>query len=155
MVGNPAFITVIDPVRCSKKVTWLVSWTILDLLGNPLNGTASEDKLDPSNGREFLHGLERVTGELTVEGRVDTSSSDVPSQAGSHGNTTVLEFRLAVVSHGRVALSLGQTNRIKETHWRGDTNSGFVNPCVKRSTLGLDGHRGKGGAVMGNNDNYW
>jgi hypothetical protein len=106
--------------------------------------------LEPSNERKVLGSLKRVAGELTVESRVDTSSCDVPSQASSHGNTTVLEFRFTVMSHDSIGLSSRETHRIKETHWWRNSDNSLVLPCGKGgSRLGLGG-RYESGAVKRN-----
>lgn len=140
LVINPALIAVIHPVRSTEDVSWNVARALLDLLSHPLNSATSQDELKPSNKWELLSSLKRVAGKSTVESRVDTSRSDVPSQAGSHGNTPVLELSLTVMSHDYVRLSLGQTQWIEEARWRNNSDNGLIFPCGKsRARLGLGG----------------
>jgi hypothetical protein len=146
LVANPSFIAVVDPVSRSEDVTGDVARALLDLFRQPLNRTATNDKLEPSYKGELVSGLKRVAGKAAVEGRVDTTGGDEPSQTGSHGNTAVLEFRLTVVRHGGVALALRQTDRIEESNRGRDSDDSLVNPCRHRGR-GASGlrYRSKGG----------
>ena len=148
LVVNPSLIRVVNPVGSSQKISRDVSRAVLDLLGEPFNSTTSEDELEPSDSRELLGGLERVVGKGRVEGRVDSSGIEVPSEASGHGNTSVLELGFAVHVHCGIILTLGKTHRIEESHRGGDSDDSLVLPGGKRSLrcsrlLG----RSKGGAV--------
>ena len=74
---------------------------------------SAKKELDPANRVELLSGLKRVVGEITIKGGMDTSCVEVPSQAGSHGDTPVLEFSLTVVADGLIVLVLGKTKGSK------------------------------------------
>eukprot|EP00531_Pseudo-nitzschia_arenysensis_P002723 CAMPEP_0116119746 /NCGR_PEP_ID=MMETSP0329-20121206/2809_1 /TAXON_ID=697910 /ORGANISM="Pseudo-nitzschia arenysensis, Strain B593" /LENGTH=290 /DNA_ID=CAMNT_0003613475 /DNA_START=213 /DNA_END=1082 /DNA_ORIENTATION=- len=149
LVVNPSFIGVVNPVGSSQKIARLVSRAVLDLLGEPFDGTASQDELEPSDSRELLGGLKRVVRKRRVEGGVDSGGIEVPSEAGSHGNTSVLELGLTVHVHGGIVLALGKAHGVEESHRGGDTNDILVLPGGKRSLccLRLLG-RSKGGAVL-------
>jgi hypothetical protein len=147
LVVQPSSITVIDPVGGSKDVTGLVSRTLLDLLSQPFNGSASKNELGPADRVELLSGLKRVVGELAIKGGVDTSGVEVPSQASSHGDTSVFEFSFTVVAHGLIVLVLGQTKGIKESHGGDDSNTCLVFPCRQRGGTGLLLDRGEGSAI--------
>ena len=129
LVVNPSSITVIDPVGGSEDVTSLVSWALLDLLSHPFDGSASKNELNPADRVELLSGFKRVVGEFAIEGGVNTSGVEVPSQACSHGDTSVLELSLTVVAHGLIVLVLGKTEGIKESHGGEDSNTCLVLPC--------------------------
>jgi hypothetical protein len=147
LVVHPSSITVIGPVGGSEDVTGLVSWAFLDLLSQPFNGSASKNELGPTDRVELLSGFKRVVGELAIKGGVDTSGVEVPSQAGSHGDTSVLEFSLAVVAHGLIVLALGKTEGIKESHGGEDSDTCLVLPCRQRGSAGLLLDRGESGAI--------
>ena len=76
LVWNPAFIAVIHPVCGSEEIPGNVSWSLLNLLGEPLNSTTSKNKLNPSNNGKL------VVGQSTVESGVDTSNIEVPAKGG-------------------------------------------------------------------------
>lgn len=139
LIIHPSLITIVYPVSSSKDIPRLISRTSLNLLSEPLNSSTSKDELEPSNSGKLLGGLKRVGGESAVEGGVDSSSGDVPSEAGSHGNTAVLELSLAVEVHDLVGFSRGESEGIEEAHGSGDSNDVLVLPCLK----------GGGGADVG------
>mmetsp|Transcript_4500 Transcript_4500/g.7387 ORF Transcript_4500/g.7387 Transcript_4500/m.7387 type:complete len:204 (-) Transcript_4500:62-673(-) len=145
LVLHPTFITVVNPVGSSKKITGFVSWSLFNLLGQPLNSTTSKNELNPSNSGKLNHSLKRIVGKSTVKRGVDSTGVEVPSEASSHGNTAVLEFCLTVVFHGGFILTLGKTQRIKES-CRGDRSNLVVDPGVDLGggPSGLNG--GKGGS---------
>mmetsp|Transcript_65276 Transcript_65276/g.77274 ORF Transcript_65276/g.77274 Transcript_65276/m.77274 type:complete len:210 (+) Transcript_65276:307-936(+) len=147
LVVNPSLVAVVNPVRRSKKITWLVSGSCLNLLGKPFNSPATEDELKPSNSRKLFHGLKRVTRKSTVEGGVYTSGGDVPSKACGHGNTSVFEFGFTVHGHSFVSFSPRETERIEETNRGGNSNNGLVYPCrkgsLRRATAGRGECRGR------------
>mmetsp|Transcript_5262 Transcript_5262/g.15375 ORF Transcript_5262/g.15375 Transcript_5262/m.15375 type:complete len:214 (-) Transcript_5262:33-674(-) len=145
LVVDPAIIGVIDPVGGSQKVSGLVSWALLDLLGQPLDGAASQHELDPSDGWELLGGLQRVVAQFAVEGWVDAGGVEVPSQAGGHGDASVLQFGLAVVVHGVICLVFRQTERIEVSHRRCDSDDGILLPCLHGCGGGLLLGWGEGG----------
>ena len=86
LVVNPSSIGVVDPVGSSKDVTRHISRTSLDLFRQPFHCSASQDELKPADKWQLSGRLKRIAGKLAVERRVDTSSSNEPSEAGSHGN---------------------------------------------------------------------
>jgi len=155
LVVNPALIAIINPVRGSEDVSWDVSRALLDILCDPLNSPASKDELKPSDQRKLIGGLKRVTGKARVESGVHTRSGDVPSKAGGHSNTSVLELGLAVESHDIFRFTLGETQGIKESHRGGDTNNGLILPGVEGTGRGLNLCRSKSSPVKTNNSNEY
>ena len=151
LVVNPSLIGVVDPVGGSQNITGDVSGAVLDFLGKPFNGTTSEDELEPSDSGELLCGLEGVVGKGRVEGGVNSGGVEVPSEAGGHGDTSVLEFGLTVCVHCGIVLALGKTQGVEVSHGRGDSDDVLVPPggkgCLR--CLRLLG-RSKGGAVHQN-----
>ena len=73
----------------------------------------------------LLHSLERVAGKLRVESGVNASGGDVPSEAGGHGDTAMLELGLSVEVHGSVVLALGETQWV-EVADGGDGAKGII-----------------------------
>ncbi|VEU40484.1 unnamed protein product [Pseudo-nitzschia multistriata] len=146
LVVNPSLVRVVDPVGGSQEIARYVSGAVLDLLREPLDGTAAQHELEPANGGEFLGGLKGVVAEGRVEGGVDSGGVEVPSEAGSHGDASVLELGLAVHVHGGIVLVLGKTDGVKETHGCGDSNHVLVLPGGQRRCLLLLLGRSKGGA---------
>lgn len=119
---HPSCIGVIDPVAGSEQITWLGTWAFLNLGRQVFNGTTANDELNPGNWSKLRGSLQRIIGQLAVKGRVDTTGVQVPAQAGSHGNTAVLDFRLTVVEHGLFVLVGGQAEGIEEADGRSDAN---------------------------------
>jgi len=149
LVINPSLITIINPVRSSEDITWLVSRACLDLLREPLNSTTSENELKPSNGRKLLGSLERVGGECAIECGVYSSSGDVPSETGGHGDASVLELGFTVHGHDLVGFSGGESEGIEESHGGGHSYDGLVLPCVEGGAAGSSlGDGGKGRTVL-------
>mmetsp|Transcript_14711 Transcript_14711/g.40680 ORF Transcript_14711/g.40680 Transcript_14711/m.40680 type:complete len:226 (-) Transcript_14711:42-719(-) len=149
LVVNPALIGVIDPVAGSQQISGLVTFGVLDLLGEPLDGAASEDELHPSDERKLLRGLKRVVAEGAVEGWVDAGGIEVPSEAGGHGDASVLELGLAVEAHDLVGLAGGETEGIEVSHWCGDSDDGVILPRLQGGgggSLLLGWGEGGGGA---------
>lgn len=147
LIIYPSLITIVYPIGSSKDITWLISRTSLNLLSKPLNSSTSKDKLKPSNDGKLLGSLKRIGGEGAVEGGVDSSSGDVPSEAGSHGNTAVLELSLAVEVHNLVGFSRGESEGIEKASGCGDSDDVLVFPCLDgggRADVGLgDGSKGR------------
>mmetsp|Transcript_11870 Transcript_11870/g.25516 ORF Transcript_11870/g.25516 Transcript_11870/m.25516 type:complete len:225 (+) Transcript_11870:231-905(+) len=146
LVRNPSLITVVNPVGGSKKITRLISRSLLNLLSEPLNSTTSEHELNPTNSGELNHGLKRIVGKSTVEGGVDSTGVEVPSEAGSHGNTAMFELGFPVVFHGDIILALGKSEGVEEASRGGDTNHSILNPCRKLGGGGNGLCGGKGGS---------
>jgi hypothetical protein len=104
--------------------------------------------LKPSNSRKLNHSLKRIIAQFTVEGGVNSSSIQIPSKAGSHGNTTVLELGLPVIFHGGFRFSSRETKGIKESDGWGDAHL-VVDPGIEFGLCWADGFGGgKGGAVV-------
>mmetsp|Transcript_2327 Transcript_2327/g.5018 ORF Transcript_2327/g.5018 Transcript_2327/m.5018 type:complete len:206 (+) Transcript_2327:209-826(+) len=136
LVGNPAFIAVVNPVRSSKKISGNISGPFLNLLSQPLNGTTSEDELEPSDSGKLNHRLKGIVGQGAVECGVDASCVEVPSEAGSHGDTTMLELGFPVVLHCGIRLSLRESEGIEESNWSGDADNGIIDPRIEDSGSG-------------------
>jgi hypothetical protein len=148
LVVEPSLVAVVNPVGGTKDVSGLVSGPGFDLLSEPLDGAAAKDELEPADGGELSGGLKGVGGELAVKGGVDAGGGDVPSEAGGHGNTAVLELGLAVHGHGGIVLALGKTEGVEEANGSGNANDHVVLPPVQGGGgLGNLG-RSKGGAVV-------
>lgn len=150
LIIHPSLITIVYPIGSSKDITRLISRTSLNLLSEPLNSSASKDKLEPSNGGKLLGSLKGVGGEGAVEGGVDSSSSDVPSEAGGHGDAAVFELGFAVEVHDLVGFSRGESEGIEEAHGSSDSDDVLVFPCLERgggADVGL-GDGGEGRAVV-------
>ena len=148
LVINPSIVAVVDPVGGTKDVAGLVSGSGLDLLSEPLDGAAAKDELEPADGGELSGSLEGVRGELAVEGGVDAGGGDVPSEAGSHGDTAVLKLGLAVHGHGGVVLALGKTEGVEEANGGGDTDDHVILPAVEGGG-GLGNLGGSKGRAVG------
>ena len=148
LVVNPSLIAVINPVRGAKDVSRNVSRSLLDLLPEPLNGTASKDELQPSHGGQLNGGLERIVAQSRVEGGVDASSVQVPAEAGCHGDASVLELGFPVEHHGGVVLAVGQAEGVEVAHRRCDADDLILNPGIELRGLGLLRDRGKGRAFV-------
>ena len=149
LVVDPSLIAVVNPVRGAKEVSRDVSRSLLDLLSEPLNGSTSEDELQPSDSGQLNGSLERIVAKSRVEGGVDASSVQVPAEAGRHGNASVLELGFAVEHHGGVVLAVRQAEGVEVAHRRCDADDLVLDPGIQLRGLGLLRDRGKGRAVVG------
>eukprot|EP00566_Odontella_aurita_P019556 CAMPEP_0113527068 /NCGR_PEP_ID=MMETSP0015_2-20120614/1093_1 /TAXON_ID=2838 /ORGANISM="Odontella" /LENGTH=298 /DNA_ID=CAMNT_0000425467 /DNA_START=134 /DNA_END=1031 /DNA_ORIENTATION=- /assembly_acc=CAM_ASM_000160 len=148
LVVDPALVRVIDPVGGSEDVSSLVPRAVLDLLGEPLDGAAPKDELEPSDRGELLGGLDRVVRQGRVEGGVDAAGVEVPSEARGHGDAAVLELGLAVEVHDVVGLAVGQAQGVEEADGGEDAYDGLILPRIDGGGgAGRGGGGGEGGTV--------
>jgi len=146
LVIHPSSITVVHPVGSAEEISRFISRSLLNLLSKPFNSTTSKNKLKPSHGGKLDHSLKRIVGEGTVEGGVDASGIEVPSEAGGHGHAAVFELGFPVVFHGGIIFALRETKRIEEAGG-GDDAHLVMHPCVELGGGCGGGGGSKGGAV--------
>jgi hypothetical protein len=103
--------------------------------------------LKPPNSRKLNHSLKRVIAQFTVEGRVDSSGVQVPSKAGSHGNTSVLELRLPVIFHLGIRFSGRETKGVEESD-RGCDSNLVVDPGIEFGLSGAGRFGGSKGSTV-------
>mmetsp|Transcript_10293 Transcript_10293/g.28397 ORF Transcript_10293/g.28397 Transcript_10293/m.28397 type:complete len:203 (-) Transcript_10293:52-660(-) len=139
LVVHPTFIAVINPVGGSKNIPGNVSRALLDLFGQPFHGSASKEELQPTHKGELLGRFQGIGRQFAIKRRVHTRGGNIPSQAGRHCHTAVLQFGFAVILHNFIRLASGKTQWIKETNGGGNARDGFVLPCrqLGRTSGGL------------------
>lgn len=128
------------------RIECLVEIREYEWLKTSLRTTTSKNELKPSNSREFNHSLKRIIAQFAVEGRVNPSGVQIPSETGGHGNTSVLELGLPVIFHGGIRFAGGEAEGIKESDGRGDAHL-VVDPGIEFGLCWADRFGGgKGGA---------